>query len=444
MRRTDLFVLIIITLGLLSCSRSAVVPVLQAPQQFPSMNKEFKSIKNLPYFAWWKQFNDPLLNQLISTGLQNNPDMGIAFGNLEEARGLLKEIKLSWVPSLIFMGGYSTNPALGNPGGFYGVWPYYAINIAQQFQKQKQATYNLAYYQAAIDGVRLTIIGQIASAYFTLIAQKEQLRLLQELDQDVSKLLNQTAGDVKIGLSNDIDLARMQYERALIAAQLQTIEHNITVSQNALRYLINQNPGLLVTHNHFNQFNFDHFKPGSLPVTVLKNRPDFKMAIIAVQRANAGRALALANFFPMLQLDQYFGETHVPESKLAEMTDAYLTWTIAPNTFGKVAAARGVYNTQVSNLVRTLRRIFRDIDNDLSANHHYQAYYQETLRAEKDYRHKLELQKGLLNTGLISYKEWLRNKILLDNLALSTNQAKLQLAISLVLLYQDLAGGYLC
>ncbi|KTC87051.1 TolC family protein [Legionella brunensis] len=444
MRRTNLLVLIITILGLLNCSRNSVVPVIKAPQQFPSMSQEFKSIKNLPYFAWWEQFNDPLLNKLIYRGLQRNPDMGIALGNLEEARGLLKEVKLSWIPSLIFFGGYSTNPALGAPGGFYGVWPYYAINIAQQFQKQKQATYNLAYYQAAVDGIRLTIIGQIASAYFTLIAQQEQLRLLQKLDSDVLKLVNQTAGEVKIGLSNDIDLAKIQSERALIAAQLQTVKHNITASQNALRYLINQNPGPIITHYNFEQFNFDHFKPGSLPVTVLRNRPDFKMAALAVQRANAGKALALTNLFPLLQLDQYFGEAHVPESKLAEMTDAYLTWTVAPNTWGKLSAARGAYNAQVSNLVKTLRRIFRDIDNDLSANHHSQAFYQETLKAEKDYQHKLKLQEGLLKTGLISYKEWLENKILLDNLALSTNQAKLQLAISLVLLYQDLAGGYLC
>ncbi|HEL8434116.1 TPA: TolC family protein, partial [Legionella pneumophila] len=50
----------------------------------------------------------------------------------------------------------------------------------------------------------------------------------------------------------------------------------------------------------------------------------------------------------------------------------------------------------------------------------------------------------LLKSGLMSYKELLESKIYLDTLALSTNQAKLELAMSLVMLYQDLAGGYAC
>ncbi|HGH3280733.1 TPA: TolC family protein, partial [Legionella pneumophila] len=61
---------------------------------------------------------------------------------------------------------------------------------------------------------------------------------------------------------------------------------------------------------------------------------------------------------------------------------------------------------------------------------------------QEDYQHKYKLQNGLLKTGLMSYKELLESKVYLDNLALSTNQAKLELAMSLVMLYQDLAGGY--
>ncbi|KTD20073.1 outer membrane efflux protein [Legionella lansingensis] len=436
--------MLFITLGLLNCSQDHRTVAVKTAKSFPSMAKEYKPVKNLPYFAWWTQFHDPVLDNLIHRGLRNNLDIGIALGNLEEARGLLKEIKLSWIPSLIFFGGYSTNPALGSPGGVYGVWPYYAINIAQQFQKQKQATYYLAYNQAAVEGVRLLVIGQIASAYFTLIAQQEQLRLLQQLNNDVLTLLKQTEDEVNIGLSNAIDVSNIQMEKALIAAQLKTTQHNITTSQNALRYLVNQNPGPIVTPNHFAQLDFNRFKPGSLPVTVLRNRPDLKMAAYAVKQAQAGKAIAIANFFPLLQLDQYFGEAHVPESKLAEMTDAYLTWTVAPNTWGKIATQRGIYHAQVSHFIKTVRRILRDVDNDLSANRQYRSYYQKISEAQEDYQHKLRLQKGLLKAGLISYKVWLENKIVLDNLAISTNQAKLQLAMSLVLLYQDLAGGYQC
>ena len=173
-------IIILINLGLLNCTKnnSHFMPV-EIPSQFPSMTKEFKSLQDLPYFAWWKQFRDPTLNHLIYLGLQNNADIKISFNKLEEARGLLKEIKLSWIPYLITMGGYSTNPSMGAPGAFYGIWPFYTINIAKQFLNQKGAKYNIEYYKAALQSVRLTIIGQIASTYFTLLAEQEKLMILQ-------------------------------------------------------------------------------------------------------------------------------------------------------------------------------------------------------------------------------------------------------------------------
>jgi outer membrane protein TolC len=42
----------------------------------------------------------------------------------------------------------------------------------------------------------------------------------------------------------------------------------------------------------------------------------------------------------------------------------------------------------------------------------------------------------------MSYTQLLTSKIQLDNLAITVNQAKLQQAMTVVNLYQDLAGGY--
>lgn len=213
------------------------------PSKFPSSTKAYKPVNNLPYTAWWQQFHDLELNQLIETGLKNNMDVHIAIGNVQQAQGELQQIKLSWIPTLKLFAGYSTNPALGVPGAFYGAWPYYVLNIMQLYTQQKQATYNLQVYQAAVEGVRLALIGQITSAYFTLSAQMEQLRLLQQLDKDLKSLIALSQQDIKIGLVNEIDLAQLQSDEQIIAAQIKPILHNIVFSENALRFLINEIPG---------------------------------------------------------------------------------------------------------------------------------------------------------------------------------------------------------
>lgn len=437
-----LMLLIFLVEGLLSCHRTVEQQALLTPKHFPSRTKAYKSVNNLPYVAWWQKFHDIKLNGLIEAGLNNNRDIQIALGNLQQAQGELRQIKLSWIPLVQLYGGYSTNPALGSPGAFYGVWPSYVLNLMQLYTQQKQATHHVHYQSAALEGVRLAVIGQVASAYFTLMAQLEQLRLLNQLDLDLKSLIALSQQEITIGLENELVLAQLQSDERLIAAQMKPILHNITFSENALRYLINENPGSVPTRNHFIDLDFTQFKPGSLPASVLNNRPDMKMAEYALKASHAGVLVAFSNFFPALQLDDFLGETRRPKGGFAQTTDAYGTWTIAPSNFGTIKATKGAYNAKSAEFTKTIRRILKEVDNDYSANKRMNEQFTAYLHAEEAYRHKYRLQQGLLLTGLISYKELVQSKLYLDNLALTTNQSKLQLAMSLVVLYQDLAGGY--
>ncbi|MCW8419252.1 TolC family protein [Fluoribacter dumoffii] len=436
-----LMFLLFLAIGLLSCNKRTEQQNL-LPAEFPSSSNDYKPVSNMPYLAWWQQFDDVELNQLIEAGLNNNMDIHIAMANLQQAQGELRQVKLSWIPLVQIFAGYSTNPALGAPGTFFGVWPYYFINIMKLYTQQKQATYNVQYRLAAIEGMRLTIIAQVASAYFTLIAQLEQLKLLEQLDNDLKSLIRLAQGEIQIGLENEIFLAQLQTDERLVAAQIKPVLYNITLSENALRYLVNANPGRVKNKNNFKKINFSRFKPGSLPATVLNNRPDMKMAYYALKASREGIKFAYSDFFPGIQLDDFLGDINLPQSKFAQTADAYVNWTITPSSLGKIAASKGAYNAKMAELNKTVKRILKEVDTDFSANKRMNEKFRMYLRAEQEYLHKYKLQQGLLKTGLISYKELVQSKIYLDNLALSANQAKLELALSVVNLYQDLAGGY--
>jgi outer membrane protein TolC len=441
MLRTILTILML--WGLTSCTKKPEYPISTSLKQFPSSTAKYTLLSDLPYLAWWQQFNDPQLNQLIDKSLKNNRDIHVAIGNLQQAQAELKQVKLSWIPSVVLNAGYSTNPALGFPYGFYGATlPYYAVNIMQLYSQQKRADYFVAFNQAALAGIRLAVIGQVSASYFTLIAQIEQLRLLNQLDKDLNSLIHLSEGDIKIGLENQIDLAQLQSDERLVAAQMKPIMHHIVLSQNALRYLINQNPGWIPHKNNFAQIDFTQFKPGSIPMNVLNNRPDMKMAAYALKAAKMDINIAYSSFFPAVQLDDYIWDVHLPQKIFFQAQDAYGSWSFSPNTFGKIDSKKGAYNAKRAEFVKTIKRILKEVDTDYSKNKQMNAQFLMYARAEKDYHRKYTLQEGLLNVGLISYKELVQSKIYLDNLALSTNQAKLELAMSLVLLYQDLAGGY--
>lgn len=441
------FLGILITLSGCSWLSSPSLPTVTPPQQFNSSNSDYTSIESLPYLAWWQQFKDPQLNNLIESSLKSNLDLSIALSNLEQAQGQLRQVQLSWIPLVNLYGGFSSNPGFGAPGTFYGIWPQYTLNIAKLIEQQKLANYNLEMTRAMVDGVRLTLIGQVSSGYFTLIAQQEQLRLLGQLNTDLNALIDLRTQEIKIGIKDTIFLAELISQQKLVHGQLAIAEHNIVLSQNSLRYLLNQNPGQIKTTDNFAQINFASFKPGGLPVNVLQNRPDLKIAEYALKAAHSNVGVAYANLFPDLQLDGFFGGVSKTNSfttpgSYGPFQDEYVNWGINSSTFGQIEAGKGAYQAQVYKYIQTVRKILKDVDNSFSANRQYSNNYQDTRLAWQDLADKYKLQQGLYQIGTLSYPQLLESKIILDNLMLSVNQARLQQAISLVNLYQDLAGGY--
>lgn len=121
-------------------------PQLDLPTKWNSSTTNTESaIESLPYLAWWKKFNDPILNQYIESGLENNFNIQSAKTNLERAQAQMMMIKLGYLPFLNLFGGYingSTQNSL-TPIGNLG-----AINNTGAF---------LQYYQPILSIYSLTI-----------------------------------------------------------------------------------------------------------------------------------------------------------------------------------------------------------------------------------------------------------------------------------------------
>lgn len=432
-----------------ACSwiKSPEIPVVDAPQKFNSAGDYYSNIESLPYLAWWQQFNDQELNKLIESGLNNNLEIKIAISNLEQSEGILKQAQLSWIPFVNIYAGYSSNPAFGNPGTFYGIWPQYVPNIFKIYKQQQQAKYNVAVNQAMIDGVRLTLISQIAASYFTLISSQEQLKLLAMLDKDSQTLIDLTKSQLKIGLRDNIDLTQLTANEKLIQAQINLVNQNIIISQNSIKYLLNQNPGKIDSSDNFNRIDFTKFKPGNLPAQVLQNRPDLIMAENIVKSSHEGVAVAYGNLFPAIQLDSFAGAgslngTVANPNQFLPMNDAYINWQINPAVFGQIEAQKGAYKATVYQYIQTVRKILKEVDNSYITNQSTSKNYENTNQAYMELSKKYNLYQGLYKSGILSYPELINNKLDVDKLALILNQSKLQQALSLVNLYQNLAGGY--
>ena len=406
------------------------------------------SAEGLAHLQWWQQFHDATLNQLVESALQQNSDVLIAMANLNNSQAQLKQVQLSWIPTLPLLLGYSDMPTLGSPGYFVGVFPSYTINIFGQIKAQEQANAQVKISQENLNGVRLSVIGQTVNAYFTWLSQERQLQLSEDLLKIYQERVNSYRQQFSLGLADAKAVSNADSDVMQTMGQIETIKNNLLVSQNSLRYLINQNPGSVATKNNFAQLNVESIVPGSLPMTVLANRPDVKAAMDQLSASDAGIGKIISNLLPTIQLDTLLAKNAMAANQISNpsnlsMGDAYATIPLVnAQVFGQIQASKALYSTDYYVYEQTVRKALRDVENDLVANKLYSSRYQHFSQAN------LSLEQGCANdlaqfqNGLSNLTTVLECQIGVTQAQIALTQTKLDTLLVRVALYQDLGGGY--
>lgn len=396
----------------------------------------------LPELAWWQAYHDTQLNELIDEALKNNNHLAIAIANLDYARGQLKQVQLNWIPGVSIWAGSSQMPNLGDPGYFWGLFPLYTLNIFQQIKKQESAEHQLEASQYAKDGVRLTVIGQVSGAYFTLLAQEQMLTYYEDLLENNQKLLTLYQSQYQTGIISQNKWDQQNSVIHLIQSQIIVTQHNIFVSKNALHYLLNQNPGDMKTKNRFKYINSNTTIPGNFPATVLNNRPDIQESKALLKEANANIGVAQSNLLPSVRLDTFLGNAS-NMSGFVTLNEAYANIPVinAP-VLGQIESNQAAYKAAYIRYIDTIRKALQEVNDDLSA---YSAFSQQLQNNELAWQNKKQqciLVHSRYKNGIDSQVEELTCQINLDEFSLLLTQNKLKKMMAITALYQDLAGGY--
>lgn len=443
------------TLAISSCSLFShpyTKPDLDVPSQWSKTDEDLdmKAIskpESLAQMQWWSQFNDPTLNKVIESAVANNSDIKIAMANLANSQAQLKQVNLSWLPTVPLLLGFSQMPVLNNPGYFLGLFPTYTINIFSQIKAQDQAKHQLEVSKYAVDSARLTVIGQAAGSYFALASQQRQLQLTQDLLKIYKQREVAYRKQYELGLVDAKTVSNASSDIMQTEGQISLIENNISVSQNALHYLTNQNPGKINLATDFDKLNANSVTPGSLPVTVLANRPDVQAAEEQLKASNDGIGLAYSNLLPSLQIDDFLAQTssnlNNNEAGSMNMAEAYASVPLLnPKAYGQIDSSKAVYSKDYYAYEQVVRKALRDVENDLSAHRLYAKRYDDFAHAN------LSLQQGCNNeiaqfqNGLSNYTTVLECQVGLTQASIALVQSKLEKLTTIVALYQDLGGGY--
>jgi multidrug efflux system outer membrane protein len=431
--------------------------VIEAPQSFRYESKEVAETANT---EWWKQFNDPVLDQLIAEALANNKSVKIAAFNVAQAAGILMTTRSGFYPQVGY-GASASRQRLSenglivpnqNPYASYSVlggasWELDLWGRIRRLSESAQAS--LLATDEARRGIILSLVSQIATAYIQLRALDEQLRIAQRTLKTYEESLKLFELQFKYGLVSlmIVEQARSQYETA--AAAIPQIENQIALAENAISILLGRNPGPIPRGRTLAELAMPAV-PAGLPSQLLERRPDIRQAEQSLIAANAQIGAAKALYYPTISLTGTLGMLSTELSNLFQGPSG--VWSYAGSITGPIFTAGKIKGQvmsaeagQQATLIayqQAIQSAFADMENALISRQKLGEQLAAEQRRVAAYREYARLAWLQYNGGYTPYLTVLYAEAQLFPAELNVVQVRATTFTALANIYKAMGGGW--
>jgi multidrug efflux system outer membrane protein len=417
---------------------------------------------------WWRQFNDPLLDELVEEAVRNNRDLAAATARLRAARAQRRERLFDFLPSITGSASYDSvrQSRSGTPGlppgtavdrdyelydaGFDAAWE---IDLFGRVRRANESARALAQASAAArNQVVLSVIAEVARNYFELRGAQSQLAVARnnaENQQRALELVNQLF-DAGRGTALDTARATAQVETTL--ATVPPLEAAVDRAMRRIAVLTGQQPGALATR--LTQVQDLPALPETIalgnPEDLLRRRPDIRAAERQLAAATAAIGVQVADLFPRITINAGIGLTAPSFSALDDSGNdrrsfgPALSWGLFDfgHVYQRIRAADARSAEALANYEQAVLMALEETENALSDFARERRRTEHLTRAAEASRTAADLatqrfEGGVSDflTALDAYRTSLEAE---DQLAVSRTRA----ATSLVTIYKALGGGW--
>ena len=378
-------------------------PASAAPAMLPSGGIYPRAATDAPdvtAIGWRDFFLDPRLRQVIETGLANNRDLRIAAGNVLQARAQYRVRRADQVPNTGLNGsGTFTNNVFGATGGGAGGGVGAGAGAGATSSNIEIYSANLGFSAFELDlfgrvrnlsraaleqyfaseeaqrAARISLIAEIATAWLTMAADQEQLRISRETLKTLEQTLELTRAQFRIGVASELAARQAEAQYQSARNDIATLETQVARDQNALNLLAGTTipAEQLPTELGTTPVTLDAL-PGNLSSEVLLRRPDVLQAEHQLIAENANIGAARAAFFPQISLTAAIGTISTALSGL--FGGGSFTYSASPGVAlplfdgGRNAAnldyAKASQQVAVASYERAIQTAFREVSDALA------------------------------------------------------------------------------
>ena len=451
--------------GMVWFSGCSVGPNYRRPAiDTPVMFRSSESVTNTQSLEleWWQVYEDDTLQALIREALTNNYDLRIAAARVEEARAVAMQARSQFVPSVTYGGTVSRgrNDLFGesfpNKGAVASsvsatlntFWEVDLWGRVRRLNESARAGF-LASVQAR-QGVRLSLLSDVATAYFRLLELDQEWEITGETTNSFTESLNIFKQRMEGGTASALESSRAQAALDDAAAGVPQIREQISNTENQLSILLGRNPGPIERPTLFLTRVTLPAIPAGLPSTLLEHRPDILETEQQLRSANAQIGVSVAEFFPTIGLTGLLGKVS-PELSAFTMGGANAWGLAAEGTGPLFEGGRLVGQYHQSKAAReeakwqyqqTILNAFREVSDALVAREQLaeiRKWYADEVEALK-LAVKLSTERYV--AGKASYYEVLEAQQQLFPAQLELARAQRDQLLATVNLYKALGGGW--
>jgi len=434
-------------------------PVVDTPPAFRFAESDAKDLVNT---AWWEQFQDPALNELIATALADNLDVKTAAARVEQFRGQFVTTRSQLFPQVAAgINAQRQRVPLGTtdlPPGVGSVFNQYQATLSASWEidffgkLRRQTEAARANLLASEEGRRatiLTLVASVASSYVNLLSLDRQLDIAKSTvasrAASVSVFqLRFTGGEV-----SQMELAQSQSEYQASLAAIPQIELQIAQQEDALSILLGHNPQVIVRDRELDDLALPAV-PAGLPSELLERRPDLRQAEQDLIAANALIGAARALYFPSISLTGLFGSVSGQFSSL--FTGPARVWSYAGavtlpiftagSISGQVKQAEAQQQQALFQYQKAIQVAFQQVADALVSLQKTREQLVVQGNQVDALRTYARLARLRFEGGYTSYIEVLDAERSLFNAQLSYTQTQGAVFTSTVSLYQAMGGGW--
>ena len=268
---------------------------------------------NMGNLPWKEVFRDAKLQALIEEGLANNVDMQAAALRVQEAKVMLTAAKLSYLPTINFIPqGTLSSFDKSKPTQTYQlpVSASWEIDLFGKILNAKRGQ-KVAYEQSKYSeqAVRSQIICGIANTYYSLLMLDRQVEITTEAAAIYKENVRVMEAMKIAGMTTEAAVAQMRAASHQVEASLMDLKRQVRETENSLAVLLARTPQTIDRSTLDAQVMPEELTAG-VPMQLLENRPDVKMAEMTLASAYYTTNSARAAFYPGLNITGTAGWTN--------------------------------------------------------------------------------------------------------------------------------------